>query len=41
MSFLKKAALTQEKYKIQLRSKIKNNNNTVDIHNQIYTLIAN
>ena len=41
VSFLKKAALTQKEYKIQLGSKIKDNNNTVDIRDQIYTLIAN
>ena len=33
VSFLKRAALTQEKYKIQLGLEIKDNNNTIDIYN--------
>jgi hypothetical protein len=31
-SSLKRAASTQEEYKIQLGLKIKDNNNTIDIH---------
>ena len=37
----KKPASTQKEYKIQLGSEIKDNNNVIDIHGQIYTLIAN
>ena len=41
VSFLKRAALTQKEYKIQLGLEIENNNNTIDIYNQIYTFIVN
>jgi len=40
-SSLKKAASTQKKHEIQLGLKIKNNDNTIDIHDQIHTLTAN
>ena len=40
-SSLKRAALTQEEYKIQLGLEIKDNNNAVDIRDQIYALTAN
>ena len=41
VSSLKRAALIEKKHKIQLKLKIKDNNNTMDIRDQIYTLITN
>ena len=40
-SLSKRAASTQEEPEIQLRLKIKDNNNAVDIREQIYAFIAN
>jgi len=40
-SLSKRAALTQEEHKIQLGSKIKDNNNIMDVHKQIRALTAN
>jgi len=37
----KRAAPTQEKYEIQLGSKIKDNNNSMDVYKQIRALTAN
>ena len=37
----KRAALTQKEYKIQLGTKIKDNNDIIDIHKQIRALVAN
>ncbi len=37
----KKATLTQEEYKIQLGSKIEDNDDVIDIYKQIHALTAN
>jgi len=40
-SLFKRPASTQEEYKVQLGSEIKDNNNVTGIYKQIYALIAN
>jgi len=40
-SLFKRPASTQEEHKIQLGLEIKNNNDIIGIHEQIYTLAAN
>jgi len=40
-SLSKKLTSTKEEYKIQLGSEIKDNNNIIGIHKQIYALAAN
>jgi hypothetical protein len=40
-SSLKRAASTQKEHEIQLKSEMEDNNNTMDIRDQIYTLAAN
>ena len=41
VSLFKRAAFTQEEFKIQLGLKIKDNNDVIDIYKQICALTAN
>jgi len=41
VSLFKRAALTQEEHEIQLGSKIKDNNDSINVYKQIRALTAN